>query len=164
MVSERIFSCTCTLAQTLGLGATLKDLPSYLHRHLLHVLGGVPSRRPGPYTSVHLLCCPYIHFFYECVCMCVFMCIYIYTYIYCTVFMCVYSWLLVQLMLLQHVITELLDVGHHNGLNRRPLEAVVANPTLEVSGALTWRSDTLQKKSVVKHTPFCWWYLFPIHM
>jgi hypothetical protein len=60
--------------------------------------------------------------------------------------MCVYSWLLVQLMLLQHVITELLDVGHHNGLNRRPLEAVVANPTLEVSGALTWRSDTLQKK------------------
>ena len=29
----KIFSCTCTLAQTLG--ATLKDLPSYLHRHLM---------------------------------------------------------------------------------------------------------------------------------
>ena len=31
----KIFSCTCTLAQTLGLGATLQDLPSYLHRHLM---------------------------------------------------------------------------------------------------------------------------------
>ena len=34
-VMYKIFSCTRTLAQTLGLGATLKDLPSYLHRHLM---------------------------------------------------------------------------------------------------------------------------------
>ena len=31
----KIFSCTCALAGLLGLGATLKDLPSYLHRHLM---------------------------------------------------------------------------------------------------------------------------------
>ena len=33
----KIFSCTCTLARTLG--ATLKDLPSYLHRHWCYVTG-----------------------------------------------------------------------------------------------------------------------------
>ena len=54
--------------------------------------GGVPSRRPGPYISVHLLCCPYIHFFYECVCMCVFMCvcIYIYVYILYSIHVCIF--------------------------------------------------------------------------
>ena len=32
-VNYRIFFCTCRLSQTLG--ATLKDLPSYLHKHLM---------------------------------------------------------------------------------------------------------------------------------
>ena len=73
----KIFSCTCALAGLLGLGATLKDLPSYLHRHLMlryrvlgyrgggppsrgvaegsrpggpyHPGGRLPGRRPGPY-------------------------------------------------------------------------------------------------------------------
>ena len=60
-VNYRIFFCTCRLSQTLG--ATLKDLPSYLHKHLMicyrmlrvglgvgdHAIGGVAGRQPGPY-------------------------------------------------------------------------------------------------------------------
>ena len=76
MVSERIFSCTCTdiwcyinrpslvLAQTLA----------YLHRHLMlryRVLGyrgggpyhrwGVPGRRPGPHIRIYIYYIIYIY-------------------------------------------------------------------------------------------------------